>query len=70
MPMQARALVSGRYVRQPVRGLDVKNLEDVHGQIVHTRLFVRRVLVSANKWGTGFVQPNRSFENASRKRLS
>jgi len=44
MPVQARALVSWRHVGQPVCGLDVKNLEDVHVRIVHTGKFVRRWL--------------------------
>ena len=36
--VQARALVLGRNVRKPVRRLDLKNLEDVHGDVLAARL--------------------------------
>src|SRR3546814_4664113 len=32
MPVQPRAFVARRHVRQPVRGLDGEGLEDVHGR--------------------------------------
>src|SRR3546814_3900259 len=32
MPVQPRALVARRHVRQPVRGFDGEGLEDVHGR--------------------------------------
>lgn len=34
MPVQARAFVAWRYIRQPVRGLESENFENIHIRIV------------------------------------